>query len=100
MVKIKPVFAVFALIVFNTCNFIVSSQEQPNVRQIELRNAPDIRYVHSGKLVKIDFKAADSVTQIKGRITEIGDSSIVVSGIRISVNSIEAIYVNHLVLGT
>ena len=101
MIKIKLLLFLLALIIFNTGNFIVCSQEKPvPLRQIELRNTPYTNYIHVWKLVKVDYKSADTIIQLKGKISEITDSSIVVNGTKISLGSINVIYTNHLLLGT
>ena len=100
MIKNRIFVLVVILFLLSTFNFNTFCQKKASIRQIELTNAAEIKYLHTGKLVKIDFGSADTIAQIKGRITEIGDSFIIVNGIIIPLYSIAAIYVNHLNLGS
>jgi len=99
MQKNKFSLLIVILILFSTTNFNTFCQKKASIKQLELTNGTDRKYLHTGKLVKIDFGSADTIAQIKGRITEIGDSFIVVNGLEIPIYSIAAIYVNHLNLG-
>jgi hypothetical protein len=100
--KNKALFVVYILILLNNYNyFTVNCQEKDaDSKKIELKNKLFTRSIYSGKLVKIDYFSTDTVVQIKGRITEIGDSAIVVNGSKINIKSINAIYNKHMVLGT
>ena len=99
MIKSKFILLIITLVFWNAFNFSGNCQKKAVTRQIVLKSANDIKIILPGKLVKVDFKSGDSIYQVKGRISEIRDSAIIVNGLLISVNSIEAIYTNHLTLG-
>jgi len=100
--RMKYLILIFAMIHLTICNcFTVNCQtKEADSKKIELKKYPFTRIIYVGKLVKIDYHLTDTLVQINGRITEIRDSAIVVNGRNISIKSINAIYVKHLVLGT
>jgi hypothetical protein len=88
------------LICTNSCVIAYSQGETTITRQIELRKNQSTRFVYAGRLVKIDYSAADSLIQEKGKISTISDSFVFISDKRIRLKSIRAIYINRPVLGT
>ena len=95
----KTILFVLLLLCFKACYFVAVGQEKKLVKQIELSNSAHKIKILTGKVVKIDVKSADTIIQIKGRIMKITDSYLVINGMEIDINSIMAIYVNHLILG-
>ena len=99
MTAYRPLLFVLLLLLVNACWLEAFCQDETAVKQIELNNSIQKVNILIGKVVKIDVKSADTTIQIKGRIMKITDSYMVINGMEIDINAINAIYVNHLILG-